>query len=43
MLFDRMKPAKMLPNINRLMALIRDGLFSLIKISVVDRGWPIKA
>lgn len=35
-----MNPAKMLPRMRRLMALMRKGLFSLIWISIGYRGCP---
>lgn len=37
------KPAKILPIKRRLMEFIRKGLFSLIKMSVGNRGWPRRA
>lgn len=43
MLLVMRKPAKMLPMSRRLIGLIRFGLFSLIKISVGERGWPRSA
>lgn len=39
MLLDRMKPAKMLPSINRMMGLISEGLFSLMVMWGGNRGW----
>lgn len=37
------KPAKILPIRRRLMEFIRYGLFSLIRMSVGNRGWPKSA
>lgn len=36
-------PAKMLPTARRLIGFINFGLFSLIKMRVVKRGYPVKA
>lgn len=36
-------PAKILPISKRLIGLIRRGLFSLIKIKALKRGWSSKA
>lgn len=43
MLFEMRNPAKMLPIRRRLIGFINNGLFSLIKISVGNRGCPIRA
>lgn len=42
MLWEIKKPAMMLPRANRLMGLIRSGLFSLIMIEGGNRGLVIK-
>ena len=39
-LYEIIKPAKILPIRRRLIELINNGLFSLIKISVEHRGCP---
>ena len=43
MLWEIRYPAKMLPSSRRLMELIRSGLFSLIVIIGLNRGWPRSA
>lgn len=43
MLFEIKNPAKMLPTRRRLIGLISRGLFSLIRMSVGNRGCPSKA
>lgn len=43
MLFEMMKPAKILPIASRLMGLINRGLFSLMLSVVVLRGWSSSA
>lgn len=43
MLFVKKNPAKMLPNARRLIELINKGLFSLMGVEVVNRGWPSSA
>lgn len=35
-------PAKMLPIARRLMGFISEGLFSLIRIRDVNRGYPVR-